>query len=266
MQYSKGFIKYIIFIVFMIGHTSNTGATEENSKFSSARDLPLGVSDTKNSDPQKGWFDGYTLMPGIMLKKSEFSYRGEYDMRQSDYYSTDGTLIEENYLAPGLRFRSPISYNYPGHRWINADTFIEIAFSTFKASKQLFHTRSGYETEDMGTRISGKYLDIAYFAYIQLLDTIFIKDRIHALRVGLGAGARYFTAKGNITLTDPYFDRRRTVEIDAAETKFLLKSIIEYQYDNILLTFGGSGTGFPLVYDMYSYGERSYEIAYIFKF
>lgn len=237
-------------------------AGEDTNKHSS--ELPFSDTPAKNTTPQKGFFDGYTLMPSLMGKNIVFEYR-ELGYKYADIGTATGRLIDEAYIAPGIELRSPISYQYGGIRGFNIDTFVETTYSTFAANKQRIYKDSKVTTEDLGTEVHGSYLDISYILFAQYRDTYYITDKIHAVRLGIGAGLRYFKAKGNIILTDNVL-KRQEVAINVEETVFLATVMFEYQYGNFLLSAIGREHGFPFEYLIYFYREKIIEASYIFEF
>ncbi len=200
-----------------------------------------------------------------MVKNIYFRYVDGDNFNRIDKEAPLGIMVEERHITPGITFRSPISFTDSHIRGLNIGAFFETAFSTFEVTKQKISNSSGLSEQDLGTEVHGQALDLVYILYIQYHDTYFVTDKKHAIRFGLGGGMGYYTAKGNIYLTENTQEWQK-INIDFNDKHAILKGMIEYQFGEFLLSIKDRG----LVHFFTGYKstlrERTIEAAYVYEF
>ena len=188
----------------------------------------------------------YRLTLGVSVHSTDF------DVNDSNS-NIQGTLSEDFGYAPFITLGSPYRYFSD----TNFGWYMEYGLSAFRLEQQLVND----ELVDLGTSVKG------YYAYVSPVLFYNFGGRSlegHSFKFGVGAGAGYLKAKGDIILTEtPTMERH---EFNVGKLGLAVFVLTDYRYENFMIRASGA---MPTIeangreYDIFAF---SMDFGYTFSF
>lgn len=151
---------------------------------------PLGFGAEKDDGKSRG----YTFAFGLSTKEVSL------DVYDEDAANPNGTLTEGMYTTVFFSLDSPYTYFAEKSRF---GYYLEYGLSVFKMTEQLV----GLEEVNLGTSARGYYLYVTPTIFYLFGDKAFNDGKGSSFKFGLGVGAGYLRAKGDIIFTEQSQER-----------------------------------------------------------
>lgn len=194
---------------------------------------------------------GYKLTIGLTVKETDFDY-----YRNSD---TDpdpaGSMTEGMYPTWLLRLGSPYHF-FSGSRW---GYYIETGLSNFSMSKQ----NVGDEEKDLGTSVHGRFVYVAPVLVYLFGPPPKGRDEWSFI-TGVGVGAGYISARGDMILTEDGSNEHIDVNVDGVD--FAGGLLLEAHYGNWVSRIYGGGPFIDVGANTFSVFEFSWDFGYVYTF
>ena len=202
-------------------------------------------------DKNENWFlDGYSVTVGLSVQEITLNYYKKNDDSDPAGVMTNG--MDVTYL---FRVFSPFQVSASG-KW---GYFFETGFSSFNMTLQ----NIGNNEKDLGTSVKGKYAYITPIAFY-LLGPIPKNENKLSIIIGVGIGAGYLKASGNMILTEDGSNNK--INIDESGFDLAASLLIEARYNHFGVRIYGGGPTLYYGNNSLSAVEFAVDIGYIYTF
>ena len=195
-----------------------------------------------------GAMSGYRLTAGVTLHSIDFSVSTKDS-------GTLGTLSEDFSYAPFIFLGSP--YRYFGDS--NWGGYMEYGFSGFRLNQQLVND----ELVDLGTSVTGWHVFVTPNFFYNFGDKHAYVNQGYSLKIGVGVGAGYVNASGDVILTETTQQRH---EFDVSGLGLGISIVADLRWRDLMLRASSGGAETVKSGLGYETFDFSFDIGYVYEF
>lgn len=193
--------------------------------------------------------NGYSLRVGLANKALDLEV---YEAGASVY---SGAATEGEYDTISLSLTSPYSF----FKDTSFGYYLEYGISNFAMDRQVIN--GGQYEADLGTNVDGYFLYVAPVLYYNIGDNV-NQVKKDAFIIGLGIGAGYLKADGNIIFTETSLEN---FDVDIAKFDLAFVVLLEYHHNNWFIRYQNSGPSVAAGSYDYELQDDSLTIGYSFR-